>query len=235
MKKNENGFSAVEVLLVLLVVGLTVGAGWYVWQKQNNKPASNTSNQTQNEDTKQELPTKKLTLADSVVSFDTPETWVKGDVGCVKGAPIFGNEKILDSVELLPVKKSEGSKEPHFSANVCVFDNPQGQNPQEWANSTDGGASIGYPSDNDKTSEESINGNPAYYIKFTAQEHGGNEDVYYVISAKNKIVYVSARTMYDFTGSEYEGDEFKPYGGKTYDFREYESVVKDLANSIIIK
>lgn len=236
MKKlNQKGFSIVEVLVVAVVVVLACGIGWFVWQRQNDKSPGNSTNQTQAQETEQKLPTQKITLADDTVSFEAPEAWAQGNVGCKQGAPIFGNEKVLDSVELLPVKKSEDSKEPSFSVDVCVFDNPQDQTPQEWANSTDGGASIGYPSENDITSEEPINGNLAYYLKFTRQEHGGIEDVYYIISAQGKIVYVSARTRYDFTGSEYSGEEYKPYGGKTYDFQEYESKVKDIANSVVIK
>jgi type II secretory pathway pseudopilin PulG len=36
MKKNENGFSAVEGLLVLVVVAIVGFVGWYVWQAKQN-------------------------------------------------------------------------------------------------------------------------------------------------------------------------------------------------------
>lgn len=36
MIRNQKGFAAVEVLLVLLVVGLTGGIGWYVFQRQSS-------------------------------------------------------------------------------------------------------------------------------------------------------------------------------------------------------
>lgn len=38
MKKKEKGFSAVESLLVLAVVILVVGVGWFVYQRQNAQP-----------------------------------------------------------------------------------------------------------------------------------------------------------------------------------------------------
>jgi type II secretory pathway pseudopilin PulG len=31
MKKQENGFSAVEALLIVIIVGMLAGVGWYVW------------------------------------------------------------------------------------------------------------------------------------------------------------------------------------------------------------
>lgn len=43
IRKNEKGFSVVEILIVIVVVGLIGGAGWYVWQKQNNKQTDNTT------------------------------------------------------------------------------------------------------------------------------------------------------------------------------------------------
>lgn len=38
MKKNQRGFSAVEGLLVLIVVVLVAGAGWLIYHRQNAKP-----------------------------------------------------------------------------------------------------------------------------------------------------------------------------------------------------
>lgn len=35
MRKNEKGFSPVVVLLLLVILGLIVGAGWYVWRSKN--------------------------------------------------------------------------------------------------------------------------------------------------------------------------------------------------------
>ena len=42
MKKNEKGFSAVEIILVLVVVGLIGVVGFMVYKNHNKKPATNT-------------------------------------------------------------------------------------------------------------------------------------------------------------------------------------------------
>lgn len=49
MKVNQKGFSVVEVLLALLVVGLIGSAGWYVWHNKSNtrKQTATTANGTQ--------------------------------------------------------------------------------------------------------------------------------------------------------------------------------------------
>jgi hypothetical protein len=46
MKKYQNGFSAIEALLKLVIVGMLAGVGWYVWhsQQQVDKTYSQTSN-----------------------------------------------------------------------------------------------------------------------------------------------------------------------------------------------
>ncbi|MDQ3064918.1 MAG: hypothetical protein M3Q36_01460 [bacterium] len=42
MKKwNQNGFSAVEGLLILITIGLIGGVSWYVWQSKNNRVQQN--------------------------------------------------------------------------------------------------------------------------------------------------------------------------------------------------
>lgn len=38
MKKNQKGFSTVEGLIILVVVGLVIGVAWFVYQRQNTKP-----------------------------------------------------------------------------------------------------------------------------------------------------------------------------------------------------
>jgi hypothetical protein len=48
MKNNQKGFSAVEGLLILVIVGLIGFIGWYVWdKKQDDKKASDTPQTTQ--------------------------------------------------------------------------------------------------------------------------------------------------------------------------------------------
>lgn len=83
MKNNQKGFTIVEVLIVLLVIGLIGGATWYVLQSKDKKsPATNTS-QSQQEtikttDTEQSQSTEATTFASHVditewgirVSFD---------------------------------------------------------------------------------------------------------------------------------------------------------------------
>jgi prepilin-type N-terminal cleavage/methylation domain-containing protein len=61
MKANQKGFSVVEILIVIVVVGLLGAVGWLVYDRQNNKRESvSTSSQTdtketENGESKQEL------------------------------------------------------------------------------------------------------------------------------------------------------------------------------------
>lgn len=48
MKRNENGFSAVEGLLIVIIIGIIGFVGWYVWHSKQttDKSATNSSSST---------------------------------------------------------------------------------------------------------------------------------------------------------------------------------------------
>lgn len=56
MRTNQKGFSAVEAIIILIVVAVLVFAGWYVWKKNNKEPdtknESTTSQNQKNDETK---------------------------------------------------------------------------------------------------------------------------------------------------------------------------------------
>lgn len=62
--KNEDGFGAVEALLIVVVVGLIGGLGWYTWTKQNNKTKEMSVVETQ--------PTQVDTIENEGPCGDTP-------------------------------------------------------------------------------------------------------------------------------------------------------------------
>ncbi len=74
MKKNQNGFSAVGILLVVVVLGLIGGTGWYVWQKQDKNDAVTKTSSQISEDKAKTQETKKetnLTTIDVNISLKT--------------------------------------------------------------------------------------------------------------------------------------------------------------------
>lgn len=60
MRKNQKGFSAIEGLLILVIVGIIGGTGWYVWDR-NNSESTNTGTPTSSEE-------KKETVEENLVS-----------------------------------------------------------------------------------------------------------------------------------------------------------------------
>lgn len=85
--KNQKGFSAVAVLLIVVVVGLISGVGWYVYKSQNkpkdtqqtadsNKTA--TENKEEVQDPDQYTPPegwKKYSDKENTISFYYPASW----------------------------------------------------------------------------------------------------------------------------------------------------------------
>lgn len=80
MKKNQKGFSAVEGLLILIIVGLVGFIGWYVYHTKNNTEATlnqaDKSANTRNANTTSSW----KTYSDDFVSLKYPTAWsVKRD------------------------------------------------------------------------------------------------------------------------------------------------------------
>jgi prepilin-type N-terminal cleavage/methylation domain-containing protein len=95
MKKNEEGFSVVEVLIVLVVIGLISATGWYVWQnhKSNTKPQSTNQTSITSEAT---LTTKNSTIDSMLKGVDyqlldsTPGSACSDDRNvCYSGDTVF--------------------------------------------------------------------------------------------------------------------------------------------------
>ena len=81
MKTNQKGFSVVEILIVIVVVGLLGAVGWLVYDRQKSKSNDKTTTQTTQQEQKQE-PTKQETKAElatikttSGFSLSYPKLW----------------------------------------------------------------------------------------------------------------------------------------------------------------
>jgi len=81
MKKNQSGFSIVEGLLILIIVGIIGGTGWYVWQAKNNtddnlSSATKTSNSSQSTATTSPYSGwKTFTSENEKFTFKYPNDW----------------------------------------------------------------------------------------------------------------------------------------------------------------
>ncbi len=73
MKLNQKGYSVIEIVLVLVIVGLIGTVGWLVYDRQNNKAENNeTTNARQAED-------DETTSAQQVEDDDSRETTKESD------------------------------------------------------------------------------------------------------------------------------------------------------------
>lgn len=223
LHNNQNGFGALVAVLVVVIIAVVGTAGYLVY-KGNLKSTTPSKTTT----AVKKAPVDAFALASEQVTFNAPTGWTKDGIGCIKDSAAYGSTEYLDSTALLPGEKLRtvyGDGTEYFHVNVCVFGNSHNLSPEAWFNGEPGGLGAGgggYPSTKDVTSKDSINGNPAYYIKFVVSEHEYDE-VHYVIAAKDKIIEVSART--------YETNKDLPGVG---DFRKFEPAIKALVNSIQI-
>lgn len=97
----EKGFSAIELLLIPVVVGMISGLGYYVWQKGKSSPATSDSSQQATKTTKpEEKKEEKPTIPEGFVEYKNeelgfrfvyPEAW--GEVNMKEGILNLSLEK----------------------------------------------------------------------------------------------------------------------------------------------
>lgn len=141
MNKNEHGFSAVEVLLSVVIIGLVGFVAWYVWQAQQTSNTASTQSQQQTSETTIP-PSAYLTLADYKVriplndktgSLSLGDTKVSGYSDGDKtvailapelndkwtcGAGTDGQRGTIGSVSITSQEKRSGLGEPVVSKKV---------------------------------------------------------------------------------------------------------------------
>lgn len=106
LRKNQSGFGAIEAILIVVIVGIIGGAGWYVWKSQSeaNNTLGNLSS-AQNDPQKAEKkavptvdPTKDWVVFKSDAgkfSLKYPSSWVVADRLdlCTEGSLLLGGDK----------------------------------------------------------------------------------------------------------------------------------------------
>lgn len=75
MKAHQKGFSVVELLVVVVVVGLLGAVGWLVYDRQKSKTDNNTTTQTSQEEKKQETPKQETVKPDPNAGYLVVKEW----------------------------------------------------------------------------------------------------------------------------------------------------------------
>jgi hypothetical protein len=102
MKKPQEGFSAVEALLIVIIVGMLGGVGWYVWNSQ--KQVDKTYSQTANSTVAPKQASAKSSPAASQSNYLTIKEWgvrAKNSYGITPVYKIFEGGAYVSSQELV--------------------------------------------------------------------------------------------------------------------------------------
>jgi prepilin-type N-terminal cleavage/methylation domain-containing protein len=176
MKKNQKGFSVIEVLLVLVIIGLVVGIGWYTLNRNNHHRSATNSAQ----------PTKAKTYTDSskLYTLSYPENWiVKEAADCCEGAP-KDHTQVPRMVTFIPPGKSD----------------IHGYGVQIQADKTDALATLierGWATNKHTPEAKNINGSDTAYVKVSFNGDAENYvDHNYLIKHNEASVFVSFREKY---------------------------------------
>lgn len=141
MKTNQKGFSVVEVLLIVLVVGLLGAVGWLVYDRQQNQnekatqpaatQAPTTSSTEQATEAKEDSYAGWKSYENGAISFKYPAEWKVAEVAVASG----GNASTAESAVNVSFNTSEKYAEAatlevypaSVSAVMKVQDNYYGQ------------------------------------------------------------------------------------------------------------
>jgi hypothetical protein len=139
MKKNENGFGLVVVVLMLVLAGIVGFTGWYVWQNQqknsaNSNTAETASNNKETSDTKTKIDT---TITDVNISLKT-----EADISKLPSiTPTSFKEYILEKLKK-NTPDADGCIELYSISKISIV-NIKGGGASVSTSANDGGSCIG--------------------------------------------------------------------------------------------
>jgi competence protein ComGC len=237
MNKDENGFSAIESLLVILVIAVITFGGYYVWNSQKNKAFIQSSTTTSlvnkpatTTSTNQLSPVNSLSLMNGKVTYVLPDNLSTTKDGYAKtnhacGQTVYGSAECLDYITLYP-KTEQFTNPDQFHITVAVFSSNKLTNVTAWYNDFLGNYSI-----NNTFTNLNINGLSAigYYGDInhaTPTATTTSADIAYAVLSNNYGVLI--------TSTLYNGNYYSVKNINNVDYFQYKSTIDTLAKSIKI-
>ena len=170
VNKNESGFSAIEILIVVVVLGLMVAVGWLVWDRQKSE-SNDKSTTSQTEKVVQKDDSPVVSASSNKIKFESEESF--DSIEKQKIVSQFAEPLLFYHEEVLKIKLKE----------VVIKKNT------EKANDSDGRYVLSYPYEKDPTNNNFSfvfgNNNKLEYWQPLLCDDGGCDE--YPTSLKNKF------------------------------------------------
>jgi len=224
MKKlSSKGFSAIEALLILVIIGMIGGLGFYVYnfQKKTNQSVDNTKLSKGNpektekkEEPKQE--TSPISLYGGKVTLNVPKSWKTSDKKepCEMGAGSPPDAICLSALQTAP----PDFPNPNGGERSLVVANLIKTNVTLQQVIDDIGGYTGSPA----AKFEVTNGHEALFVRSTA---GDTTDLFYAVRKGDLVL-----TFTTFEKSSYRDSSNKIVHE---DFTQYTSTIEDIVKSIV--
>jgi prepilin-type N-terminal cleavage/methylation domain-containing protein len=206
MKTNQKGFSVVEILIVIVVVGLLGAVGWLVYdrQKSSNKEQASSTTQTEQIKKEPEAPKSSVYKNDELgLSLSYPTEW--GTASLADG-PLSkyqsGKYKQLSFSKVTNVSVNFVTGPYSSPLDACGYDDPV-QNAQHAQNANQASL-IGWEANNIKRymTGQGFNGPTVYKQSKTAGDAGPG---YTEISTSNKVLIYKDIDKYPVKASSGDG------------------------------
>jgi hypothetical protein len=226
MNKNQDGFSAVELLLIIITVSLIAFAAFYVGSRQSEKSPEKTE-ATITQASKTEAPTTTFTDQDGLYSFQLPNDWV---------AEYLDNDKGF--LTLRPRTFKAPGQENNWVVGVFVSPLPGSYASGEQFATFDEFKSLKLEQSADPkriSKDLVINGVPVWKYSETIKDgsptgppefSGGYQDFsYYYHKEDKRIISVEMRT-YQHATTNYQGTKINESYNYTKYIPQFETIVK---------
>lgn len=195
--KSQKGFTAIELLLYMLLVAAVIGAGWYVYRMQQNARMS--EEESEQTVSPLELKGKEEILYGGKVTIFVPEGWKLASGGYYNvekkacGQSVNSSEECVDHIMLIPSDETFSNPD-QFHLDIGVYKRKSASSVIDWfTNELEAGSERG-----SKISKISIHGRDAIYYK--AQYDDTETRVRYAVSSDSIGVLAGANA---FNGDYY--------------------------------
>jgi len=198
VKRSQKGFAVLESLLILVIVAMVAGTGWYTWHAKNrtDKILSEASNTTQT--VKASNSTTTLRLAEGQITLNPRNIWKTASGGyysvqsgiCGQGVTVTPQPKCVDYAMLIPSGETFTNPD-QFRVDIAVFDRTDMSGAADWLKGIEGGLI-----DNPQITTLTINGKDA--ARWLAVNPGGDTVTYvtYGIVSSKYGVLIGANAFY---------------------------------------
>ena len=193
INKNQSGFGALELVLLIFALAVVAGAGWYVYKNHHKSTVSASTSSSAPKTTITKTPTVTPTNSPQVYAansygfqFTYPQKWTVKSVAPTDPVAAYSGEKVLAEYTISPDVIPTSFPNTGVSIDYGVIDNSKNITPKQYyVDASVGGMGNGILEQGETDSSTPINSLPTY-TRATPYQQAPD----YVIGAGKYLIFI---------------------------------------------